>query len=173
MGLELIAAFVAAVACAGMTMVARKLSRGVLPVWITPAAAGLGMIAFAVWSEYDWFGRLSGELPEGVTIVWQDDAPSPLRPWTFVVPLTTAFTAMDTRKLAPHPDNGALVLAPVYAFARWEGVKEGFMVVDCAKRQSAILTETVRIDAAGLLTGADWLPMTEDDAIGSAACSES
>ena len=172
MGIELIAAFVAAIACAGMAMLLRKLSRGLLPKWITPAAAGAGMIAFAVWSEYDWFGRLTDELPQGVTIIWQDDTPSPLRPWTYVVPLTTAFTAMDTRRLAPHPDNEALVLAPVFAFARWQSVTEGFMVVDCAKETSAILTETVRIDGTGQLTGADWLPWTENDTIGRAACPE-
>lgn len=170
MALELIAAIVAAIAFAGMAALARRLSGNRLPKWITPAAAGLGMIAFTVWSEYDWFGRIEGSLPEGVAIVWKDDTPSPLRPWTFVVPLTTAFTAMDTRKLAPHPDNAALVLAPVYAFARWQGVQDGFMVVDCANRQSALLTETVQIDAAGQLTGAEWLAFTENDAIGGAAC---
>lgn len=171
MGIELIAAFVAAVACAGVAMILRKLTRERLPKWITPAAAGAGMIAFAVWSEYDWFSRLEAALPEGTTIVWKDDSPSPLRPWTMVVPMTKGFTVMDTRRLAPHPDNPALILAPVFAFARWQNVKEGFMVVDCAARQSALLTETVRIDAAGQLTGAAWTPMEADDGIGRAACS--
>jgi hypothetical protein len=39
MGIELIAAFVAAIASAGVAMLLRKLSRGRLPKWITPAAA--------------------------------------------------------------------------------------------------------------------------------------
>ena len=172
MGIELIAAFVAAIASAGVAMLLRKLSRGRLPKWITPAAAGAGMIGFAVWSEYDWFGRMAGELPEGVAVIWQNDTPNPLRPWTFVVPLTTAFTAMDTRKLAPHPDTADLVLAPIYAFARWQGVKEGFLVVDCAAEKSAMLTEAVQIDTSGQLTGADWTPWAEDDRLGRAACPE-
>lgn len=171
MGIELIAAFVAAVACAGLGMMARKLSGGRLPKWITPAAAGAGMIAFAVWSEYDWFGRLEAGLPEGAVIVFRDDAPSLLRPWTMVFPMTTAFTAMDTRRLAPHPDNPDLVLGPVYAFARWQGAREGFMVIDCAARQMAMLTEGVGIDAGGKLTGAAWTPMGAEDAVGQAACS--
>lgn len=172
MGIELIAAFVAAVAAAGVAMILRKLSGGRLPKWITPAAAGAGMIAFAVYMEYGWFGRQADALPEGVTIVWQDTSPSPLRPWTMVFPMTKAFTAMDTRRLAPHPDNPSLVLAPVFAFARWQNLREGFMVVDCATRQSALLTEGVSIDAQGQLAGAAWTPLAEGDAIGSAACSQ-
>ncbi|MEY4982373.1 MAG: hypothetical protein RIR62_639 [Pseudomonadota bacterium] len=171
MGIELIAAFVAAVACAGLAMTARKLSGGRLPKWITPAAAGAGMIAFAVWNEYDWFGRLETSLPEGAVIIYRDDSPSPLRPWTMLFPMTKAFTAMDTRRLAPHPQNPDLVLAPVYAFARWQGVREGYMVVDCAARQSALLTEGVSIDASGALVGAAWTPAEADDPIGRAACS--
>lgn len=171
MGIELIAAFVAAVACAGVAMLARKLSRGRLPKWITPAAAGAGMIGFAVWSEYDWYDRLASDLPEGVAVVWKDDSPSPLRPWTMLFPLTTSFTAMDTRRLAPHPDNGSLVLAPIFAFARWQGVKEGFMVVDCAARRTALLTEGVRIDETGSLTGANWTESGSEDAV-AAACPE-
>lgn len=170
MGIELIAAFVSAVACAGIAMFVRKLSGGRLPKWITPAAAGAGMIAFAVWSEYDWFGRLEAGLPEGAVIIFKDEAPSPLRPWTMVFPMTTAFTAMDTRRLAPHPDNPDLVLAPVYAFARWQGVRESFMVIDCAARRSALLTEGVIIDATGTLTGAAWTTMVAEDAVGRAAC---
>lgn len=170
MGIELIAAFVAAIACAGVAMLLRKLSGGRLPKWIVPAAAGAGMIGFAVWNEYDWFPRMEAGLPEGVTVVWQDDSPSPLRPWTMLVPMTKAFTAMDTRRLAPHPENEALVLAPVYAFARWQAVREGFMVVDCATRQTALLTEGVSIDEGGKLIGASWTPMVDEDAIGRAAC---
>lgn len=172
MGIELIAAFVAAIACAGVAMIARKLSGGRLPKWITPAAAGAGMITFAVWSEYDWFGRLEAGLPEGAVVIFKDDAPSPLRPWTMVFPMTTAFTAMDTRRLAPHPQNPDLILAPVYAFARWQGVREGYMVVDCAAHQSALLTEGVSIDESGALVGADWTPAAPDDAIGRAACAQ-
>jgi hypothetical protein len=171
MGIELIAAFVAAIACAGIAMTARKLTGGRLPRWITPAAAGAGMIAFAVWSEYDWFGRLEAGLPEGAVIVFKDDSPTPLRPWTMVFPMTTAFTTVDTRRLAPHPQNPDLVLAPIYAFARWQGVREGFMVVDCAARQRAMLTEGVSIDATGALTGAAWTPMEAEDAVDRAACS--
>ena len=172
MGIELVAAFVAAVACAGLAMLLRKLSGGRLPKWLVPAAAGCGMIAFAVWSEYDWFGRLEAALPEGVVVVWQEDGPSPLRPWTAVFPMTTAFTAMDTRKLAPHPDNAALVLAPIYGFARWQGTREGFMVIDCAARQSAVLTETLRVDSSSAVTGADWTPIEGGGAIDRTVCSE-
>lgn len=172
MGLELIAAIVAAVGFAGLALMAQKLTGGRLPKWITPFAAGVGLIGFTVWSEYDWFDRVSGKLPEGVKVVWTDTTPQALRPWTFIAPLTTRFIAMDERGLAPHPDNAALVLAPVYAFARWRGVDEGFLVVDCAAQQSVKLTATVTIREDGTLTGGEWQPLDPDGDIGPTACTK-
>lgn len=171
MALELLAAIVAAIACAGLALMARKISGGRLPVWITPFAAGFGLIAFTVWSEYDWFPRLRATLPEGVEVVWSDATPQPLRPWSFVLPLQTRFMAMDTRRLAPHPDHPALVLAPVYAFARWRGVEEGFLILDCPGRRSVPLTKDIRLAPDGMLSGAEWQAMAPEDAIYRTGCS--
>jgi hypothetical protein len=60
MGLELIAAIVAAIASAGIALILRKLSRNRLPAWILPAAAALGLISYTAWSEYRWSGRMTG-----------------------------------------------------------------------------------------------------------------
>lgn len=170
MGLELLAAIVAAVAFAGIALMLRKLTRDRLPSWIVPAAAGFGLIAFTAWNEYSWYGRVSAELPEGVEVVWQDVAPQPLRPWTYLVPLTTRFLALDSRSLARHPGNDALVLADVYAFARWRGVEQGIVVVDCAEGRSVRLTAEMKIDDAGVLTGGEWVPIAADDTTGTVAC---
>lgn len=170
MGLELLAAIVAAVACAGIALMLRKATRQRLPSWIVPAAAGLGLIGFTAWNEYSWFSRVSAALPDGVKVVWQDDAPQLLRPWTYVVPLTVRFLAMDTRNLAKHPGNADLVLTDVYAFARWRGVEQGVVVVDCAKASLVRLTTETKIDDAGVLTGGEWQPVAEGDATATLAC---
>lgn len=168
MALEFLAALVAAVACAGLGLIARKLSRDRLPRWTMPFAAAVGLIGFTVWSEYSWFGRVSAELPDGVVVISAPRDPQPLRPWTFVAPLVTHFAAVDTRSLRPNPGNETLVLAQVYAFARWRGVQEGYVVVDCAGSQSVMLTGDTTFDDTGTLVGGTWTPA--DTALLGATC---
>lgn len=170
MALELIAAIVAAIACAAFAFAMRRLSGERLPKWIITAAGGAGLIGFTIWSEYDWFDRVSGELPPGVQVVWQSDAPMPLRPWTFVWPITTTFVAMDVGKMAQHPTNPALKMVPLFNFARWQPVRTSAMVVDCAGGRQVLLTQGVEITADGTLKGADWVVPSANDGFQKAAC---
>jgi hypothetical protein len=172
MGLELLAAIICAFCLGGIAYGVRRKRQDRLPQWIVPLAAAVGLIGYTVWSEYSWYPRVAAELPDGVEVVWAERAPNALRPWTFLAPLTARFLAMDTRTLAVHPSNKDLVLAQVYGFARWRGVEDGFLVVDCAGSRQVRLTETARITDAGELTGAEWVPMAPEDDIRKVACQE-
>ena len=68
---ELIAAVVTGVALAGVAMLLRWLSRGLLPKWIVPTMAGLGMLGYSIWSEYSWFDRMNLALP-GIEVSWKN-----------------------------------------------------------------------------------------------------
>lgn len=172
MALELIAAIVAAFAFAGIALALRKLSRGRLPKWIVPAAAGLGLLGFTVWSEYDWFSRVSAELPEGVIVVHAVPEASPLRPWSYLFPMTSAFVAMDTTATIPHPEAAGLRLVRLFSFARWRGVAEGLMIVDCAGGRQVMVTQGIAVTPEGELTGGDWVTPEDGDGIQQAACEE-
>lgn len=172
MTIELLAAFIAAIAMGGVAMFLRKISGQRLPRWFVPFSAGLGMIGFSVWSEYDWYPRVSGELPEGVFVVWTETQTTPLRPWTYVLPLTTRFIALDAREMAAHPDRPELRLARIYNFARWEPLNDGLMAVDCAGGRRVLLTEGVNIAPDGTLAGAEWLTVGTEDEMLKAACRE-
>lgn len=173
MTLELVAAIVAAFACAGMALLLRKLTRGRLPAWIVPAAAALGLISYTAWSEYSWYGRMAAALPEGVAVVWEDDQPQALRPWTLVAPLVTRFVALDTREMLAHPGNSDLIMANAYGFARWRGVEQWTVAVDCAGQRSARMTTEMRITDAGELEGGEWVPLLPEDQTGVVACRRS
>lgn len=166
--LEFLAALVTAVACAGLWLIARKVLGERLPRWSMPAAAALGLISFTVWSEYSWFSRVSAQLPDGVKVISAPRDPQALRPWTFLAPLVTHFAAVDTRSMRPNPQNEALMLAQVYAFARWRGMTEGYVVVDCAGSQSVMLTGDTTFDDTGTLVGGTWTPA--DAALLGATC---
>jgi hypothetical protein len=172
MALELIAAIVAAVALAGIAHLARRLSGYRLPRWLVPFAGGLGLIGFTVWSEYDWFNRVSAELPPGVEVVWTESGANPMRPWTYLAPMTTRFVALDRRDIARHPVKTELRLAHIYNFARWKPTEDAMMVFDCAANRQVLLTEAVTLDEDGTLRGSDWVETTSDDAFHEAACRE-
>ncbi|WP_149141008.1 hypothetical protein [Gemmobacter caeruleus] len=168
---EFLAAIIAAIGCAGLVLLARKLVPG-LPKWAMPFGAAVGLIGTTVWLEYDWFDRVSAELPEGIEVVWRDETPQGLRPWSFVAPLTTRFLALDTRKVTPHPAQPDLRLAHVYNFARWRPVEDGFLAVDCAGQRRVAIVEGVEITPEGVLQGAEWQAAAADDPVMKAACRE-
>jgi hypothetical protein len=169
---EFFAAVVAAFAMAGIALVLRKLSGGRLPKWIVPVAAGAGLLGFTVWGEYDWFSRVSAELPEGVVVVDAPKVAMPLRPWTYLVPLTIRFTAIDNRVTVTDPANPDLRIARELSFARWAGTDERLVIVDCAANRQALLTAGVSPDAEGGMAGADWVDVAPDNAFQLAACKE-
>jgi len=171
MAFELIGALIAAAALGLLLWALRRVFKN-LPKWSVPAAAAVGLIGTTVWLEYDWFTRVSAELPAGFVVVNAEATSNPLRPWTFIAPITTSFTALDRSKLAHHPSLPNLVTAPVFGFARWKNPQSGLMVFDCAANRRAPVVEGMEIDAAGTLTGTDWVVLDAMDELQEAACRE-
>lgn len=172
MAFEFIAAIAAALGAAGLILMLNKLLGGRLPKWVVPAGAGLALVSVTITLEYGWYGRVASGLPEGVTVVWVNDRPQALRPWTMVVPMVTEVIAADGRQVAQHPAKAELRMLPIYRFARWQPTREAMMVVDCANDRHILLTDAVSISEAGELTGADWVPASGDEGYEAVACRE-
>jgi hypothetical protein len=171
MAIDLIAAlFVAAIT--GMLVWLLRRWMPALPRWLVPTAAGLALIGYTVWSEYDWFPRMSSQLPPEIEVVASLEEASPFRPWTYLAPTTTSFVALDHRKTLSHPQKADLRMVTLYSFARTGGMTEGLMAVDCATSRQALIVTGVQITDAGELTGAEWQPTAEDDRLHQAACKE-
>lgn len=171
---ELFAALVAGLAVAGIVMGLRWLSRGLLPKWLIPASAGIGILSFAIWSEYTWFERVSGTLPSTVTVAWQNETRSPLRPWSYVRPVITRFTAVDAGAAQRHENFPDQVMTDVILMARWQQPARIRVVFDCAKRQRAdLIGGNVSVAEDGSIVGAKWVDLPEDDPVLAAACKRS
>ena len=170
MALELIAAVIAAVGMGGIALGLRKMTRNALPSWIVPVFAGVGLLSYAIWSEYDWFRRVSTGLPEGVVVAWQAEEPTALRPWTFVFPFTNRFVAVDTRGVVQHPQAQNLAMARTFTFARWQPTRDGFLVVDCEGHRQVPLVDGMEITDEGELKGAEWISVPADDAFQQVVC---
>jgi hypothetical protein len=137
MFLELIAVIVAGFAGAGAMMLVARLTRGRLPRWLVPVAAGLAMLAAAISSEYSWYDRTRAALPEGLVVAQSVPSRAPWRPWTYLAPMTDRFVAVDTAALRENTQTEALYLADLYFFGRWRPVQSVEVMIDCAGKRRA------------------------------------
>lgn len=165
MFVELIATVFAGIACAGVVMVANRLTGRRLPRWLMPVAAGAGMIAMTISNEYTWFDRTADRLPEGVEIARTVQEQGWLRPWTQVWPYTKRFVAVDTGTLRRNPALPGQRMADLYFFGRWSPVNQAPMLFDCAKGRAALLIDGAAFAEDGRVADADWETLPDDDPI--------
>lgn len=97
---HLIAAAFAGLGSAGVALLTRRLSKGRVPRWAVPAAAGLGILGYQVYFEYTWVEHRLAQLPPDAQLIETWSTPAFWRPWTHLWPMTTGFTVVDTNSLA-------------------------------------------------------------------------
>ena len=168
---ELIAAIVAAFAGAGLALAARWISGGRLPGWLVPVAAGAAMLAFAIWSEYTWYSRTVAELPPTWEVVRTNEARALYRPWSYAVPLTDRFAALDLASLRTNPEAPEQRAADLYFFGRWSRPTLRPVLIDCAEGRFAPLSGA-EADATGTVRSADWEDLAQDDPLRTVTCRE-
>lgn len=170
MFVELIAAFVAGVAAAGLVLLLNRVVGGRLPRWLAPVAAGLAMIVTTISSEYGWYSRTRDALPDGFVVAQTVENRTFYRPWTYVQPFVDRFAAVDRETLRSHPQRPQERLAETYFFGRWAPVNKLTVLADCAGHRRAALADAVSFEADGTVAGADWVPVAEEDPLLSAIC---
>ncbi|MDF1621122.1 hypothetical protein [Pseudothioclava nitratireducens] len=148
----------------------RKVTGSRLPKWVMPAAAGLAMLGYTIYAEYDWYPKTRANLNEGVEVIMSAGESSWWRPWTYVAPITTRFMAIDRNGLT-HPGGSAtLVRGELLLVQRWAPVRAVPVAFDCLANARADLIDGTELDATGALRGGDWLPLERDDAALRVAC---
>lgn len=170
MFLELIATFVVGFGAAGAVLILNRITGRRLPRVLLPIAAGGAMIAFTIWSEYNWYPRTVSQLPEGVVVISAHENTAMYRPWTYVAPYVDRFSAIDTVRIRRNPKIPDQVIAPVLFMGRWAPGSEIPVLVDCAESRRADLADGIEFDEDGAVTGADWIEVTADDPIVSELC---
>ncbi len=166
MFLELIATFTAALGAAGLVLLINKLTGGRLPKWVMPVAAGLTMIAYAVWSEYSWADRTQAELPTGMVVVKRIEQQVFWKPWTYIKPQVAALAVLDHAGMKTRPENTDIKLADLYVFARWRRTAVVPQFLDCARGMRADVSDAALADP----TKAQWRPVAADDKVLEVAC---
>ena len=168
--LEFIAIIAAGFGLAGIALTLNFIVRKRLPGWVVPAAAGLGMLAMAIWLEYSWFERATSAYPDGVEIASTNQTRSWYRPWTYVVPLTNRLIAIDHRFDRRNPAHPDMVLTQVVLAGRWEPSRQFGAMFDCAGNRRADLLDQVVFEDDGTLRNATWHALAADDPVLRTAC---
>ena len=168
MFLELIAVIFAGIAVAGVVMLAGRISGGRLPKWLAPVAAALAMIGVTIASEYGWYDRTRASLPDGVVVAETGQNRSLYRPWTYLVPYTERFAAVDVTSAKRHAELPGQYLAEVYFFGRWSPVSTLTARLDCTGWRRAVV-------ASGGAFGTndatfDWITPPENDGLLTTFC---
>ncbi|MEM8796452.1 MAG: hypothetical protein AAGE61_12865 [Pseudomonadota bacterium] len=170
MGLELVATFAIGFAAAGVAMLINWLLGKRLPRWIVPVSAGGAMIAFAIFSEYAWFGRTKAALPEGIVVAHSVEEQVFYRPWTYVIPYVDRFIAVDRVSLRQNENFPDHKILDLLVYGRWAPVNRIRSIFDCANGRRADLTDGVSFTEEGELQGATWYNTGLDDPVTKTAC---
>lgn len=116
---QLIAALFAGLGAAGVGLILRLLSGKRLPRWIVPVFGGLGMLGYQIYYEYAWYYHKQAQLPESAQVVSTEKSQMLWRPWTYLFPLTTAFSVIDQSNLVTQEaGEDRLVEFILYRFER-------------------------------------------------------
>lgn len=148
----------------------RKLAGVVLPSWVTPAALALTLVGTSIWTEYSWYDRTRGALPDSVTVFGQGQTATGLRPWTYLRPFTSRFIAVDRAALRGSAAQPTLVQGEMWLIERWKPIGRVPAVWDCANQARADLFGPARLAPDGTVTGTTWVTLGSDDPGLRAAC---
>jgi hypothetical protein len=108
----------------------------------------------------------------GIAVSWKNEQTAFWRPWSYIEPVTTRFTALDVKGAKRHPNQPGLVMVDVLLVARWQPVTPVKVVYDCQNAQRAdLVTPEITIADDGSLQGAEWSKVEPADAALKIACS--
>jgi hypothetical protein len=166
----LIGTLMVGVGAASLVFILFKAVRRPVPGWLLPAAAGLGMLSFHIWSDYAWAERTIAELPDHVVVAERYTSRSMLQPWTLVVPKVDRFSAVDLNEIRRHPQVEGMVMAVVYLVTRWYPTAGTLQLYDCETPRRADVGESLEADAEGRPIDPDWVTLEPDDPVRRVVC---
>lgn len=167
---EFIATIAAGFGLAGVALIITHLSKLAgkrAPKWLIPLFAAIGIFAFQIHQEYNWYGQQVSKLPEGVQVVKTAESTEWFRPWSYIKPQILRFIAADTANVATQVENPNMHLVNLYLFERRRSVQKVPQVIDCSApaRADYVLPEkdsTLTIDEHVKQT-TKWRDLAKED----------
>jgi hypothetical protein len=170
MPLELISTLIVGAAAALFTWLAFRVRRRPMPRRLLPLAVGIGMLGYAVWSEYSWASRTAAALPAGVEVIERLPQRSPWRPWTYLAPPHTRMVAIDRGAIRRNPAHPDIVLVDLVLLERWLPARRVVRLIDCTGPRTADVTDPAAFAEGGLPPADAWSPLRPEGPLARAVC---
>lgn len=158
---SLISTIVLGIAVAGSMMLVNHLAGGRLPRWLAPAAAGIAMLVYTIWTDYDWSARVARGLPGGLEVIETYETSNLLQPWTLVKPRINRMVALDRPSIEANANAPRYRKASLYLFARYQPPRELRQIYDCETGRRIDLLPSETVDPTEIPEAA-WEKLVDD-----------
>ncbi len=142
------------------------------PGVLYPVAIAIGMLSYSIYDEYSWLDRASSAMPTRFQLVRTYATSMPYQPWTYLVPRTYKFDALDLGSPRSNPKAPQLVLVQLVRVTRNTSSVNVTAIVDCPKSQFTEVDNTTKFADNGLPTNANWQSLSGHRALSEAVCGE-
>lgn len=176
---EFIATMAAGFGLAGVALLITHLSKLAgkrAPRWLVPLFAAIGIFAFQIHQEYNWYSQQVARLPAGVHVVKTAEQSTWFRPWSYIKPQTLRFIAADSGNARAQISNQDIYLVNLYLFERRRSVQQIPQIIDCRAPARA---DYFRPEKIGELTieehvdqTSQWRALSKDDPLFINICSK-
>jgi len=143
------------------------------PGYLIPMAVGLSMLTYTIWNEYAWYQRTVDSLPPDFHLVKAYGESRPWAPWTYIIPRTNRFVAIDTAKNRTNPKLKHVVLIETVLVKRDETPAKIQQVIDCQGHRFADLVSNQVFGSDGLPAGVQWNSGEDFPELMTAVCADS
>lgn len=141
-----------------------------VPGWLYPVAIGGSMIAFQIYNDYTWFGRTADRLPASHVVTGEFTSSSPLKVWSYVIPIVDRFSVVDRASIKRNPSVSGLVIADVLLVTRFMPTVQTTQFFDCTGLRRGDAHAGITFAADGQPQGVSWTSVEAGDRMLAAAC---
>jgi hypothetical protein len=128
-----VAVLIVGLCVGGLFFSLHRLTKGKIFKSLTPVAAGVAMISYMAYYDYDWHDFKAGKLPAGSKIFDIKREASFFKPWGFVVAPVSEFTVFDGRKQLTEQNGEFLIEYMTYTFIKdpLERLQTRYYLLNC------------------------------------------
>lgn len=150
---QLLGVIISGLCMGGLAFAVRKFSKDRTPTWLTPAAAGLGMLGFLAYYDYTWYDFKRGQLVEQLamknlpaetyTVIAEDRKKDFFRPWSYLITPITSFSFIDDKALRFEQQGNQLVQYIQYKFLKEyvDKLETQTYLLNCSRAEQVKLDE--------------------------------